>query len=96
MRFDSPAVYGIVISAVAAVNLLGAVRSGLWKVRRRGVLILLVSAVLGLCVASIGLMTTVWGIAGVLLLAGAAAGMVNVHVGAWVMQRIDTAVRAAE
>ncbi len=92
-RFGSPTVYGIVISAVAAGSLLGAVGAGLWKVRRRGVMILLVAAVLGLCLAAIGLMTTVWGVAGVLLLMGAAAGLVNVHVGAWVMQRIDTAVR---
>ncbi len=28
-----------------------------------------------------------------LLVMGAAAGMTNVHVGAWAMQRIDTAVR---
>jgi MFS family permease len=92
-RFGSPTVYGIVISAVAAGSLLGAVGAGLWKVRRRGVMMLLVSVVLGLCLASIGLMTTVWGVAGVLLLGGAAAGLVNVHVGAWIMQRIDTAVR---
>jgi hypothetical protein len=72
---------------------LGAVGAGIWKVRRRGVLILLVSAMLRLCVGSIGLMRTVWGVAGVLLFGGAAAGKVNVHVGAWVMQRIDAAVR---
>jgi MFS family permease len=35
----------------------------------------------------------VWSIAAVLLIMGAAAGMVNVHIGAWIMQRIDVAVR---
>jgi MFS family permease len=92
-RFGSPAAYGIVISAVAAGSLLGALLAGVWKIRRRGVMILLVSAVLGLCLGSIGLMDRVWSTAGVLLVMGAGAGIVNVHIGAWAMQRIDGAVR---
>jgi MFS family permease len=92
-RFGSPAAYGIVISAVAAGSLLGALLAGVCKIRRRGVMILAVAAVLGLCLGSIGLMNTVWSVAGVLLVMGAAAGMVNVHIGAWAMQRIDAAVR---
>lgn len=92
-RFGSPAAYGIVISAVAAGSLLGALLAGVWKIRRRGVMILLVSAVLGLCLGSIGLLGRVWSVAGVLLVMGAMAGMANVHIGAWIMQRIDTAVR---
>jgi MFS family permease len=92
-RFGSPAAYGIVISAVAAGSLLGALLAGVWKIRRRGVMILQVSAVLGLCLGSIGLMDRVWSVASVLLVMGAAAGMVNVHIGAWAMQRIDAAVR---
>jgi MFS family permease len=92
-RFGSPAAYGIVISAVAAGSLLGALLAGVWKIRRRGVMILAVAAVLGLCLGSVGLMNTVGSVAGVLLVMGAAAGMVNVHIGAWAMQRIDAAVR---
>ena len=42
---------------------------------------------------SICLLGKVWSIAGVMLIMGAAAGMVNIHIGAWVMQRIDAAVR---
>jgi hypothetical protein len=42
---------------------------------------------------SIGLLGKVWSIASVLLIMGAAAGMVNIHIGAWIMQRIDVAVR---
>jgi MFS family permease len=93
MRFGSPAVYGIVISAVAGGSLLGALVAGVWKIRQRGVMILLVSLALGVCLGSIGLLGKVWSIAGVLLIMGAAAGMVNVHIGAWIMQRIDVAVR---
>jgi MFS family permease len=92
-KFGSPAVYGIVISAAAAGSLLGALLAGVWKVRRRGILIVLVSVVLGFCLGAIGLLGHVWSIAGVLLVMGATAGMANVHIGAWAMQRIDTAVR---
>jgi MFS family permease len=92
-RFGSPAVYGIVISAVAAGSLLGALLAGAWKIRQRGVMILLVSLALGVCLGSLGLLGKVWSIASVLLIMGAAAGMVNIHIGAWIMQRIDVAVR---
>jgi MFS family permease len=92
-RFGSPAEYGIAISAVAAGSLLGALLAGVWKIRRRGVMILLVSLTLGVCLGSIGLLGKVWSIASVLLIMGAAAGMVNIHIGAWIMQRIDVAVR---
>jgi MFS family permease len=92
-KFGSPAVYGIVISAVAAGSLLGALLAGVWKIRRRGVMILTVSVVLGVCLGAIGLMGSVGSVAGVLVVMGAAAGLVNVHIGAWAMQRIDAAVR---
>ncbi|HXN98733.1 MAG TPA: MFS transporter [Candidatus Acidoferrales bacterium] len=92
-RFGSPAVYGIVISAVAAGSLVGALLAGVWKIRQRGVMILLVSLALGVCLGSIGLLGKVWSIASVLLIMGVAAGMVNVHIGAWAMQRIDAGVR---
>ena len=92
-KFGSPAVYGVVISAAAAGSLLGALLAGVWKIRRRGVMILLVSLALGVCLGSIGLLGKVWSIATVLLIMGAAAGLVNIHIGAWIMQRIDLAVR---
>ena len=92
-RSGSPAVYGAVISAVAAGSLLGALLAGVWKIRQRGAMILLVSVALGVCLGSIGLLGKVWSIASVLLIMGAAAGMVNIHISAWIMQRIDVAVR---
>jgi len=92
-RFGSPAEYGIAISAVAAGSLLGALLAGVWKIRQRGMMILLVSLALGVCLGSIGLLGKVWSIASVLLIMGAAAGMVNIHIGAWIMQRIDVTVR---
>jgi MFS family permease len=92
-KFGSPAEYGIMISAVAAGGLLGALLAGVWKIRQRGVMILLVSLALGVCLGSIGLLGKVWSIAGVLLIMGVAAGLLNIHISAWTMQRIDAAVR---
>jgi MFS family permease len=92
-KFGSPAVYGLVISAVAAGSLLGALLAGVWKIRQRGVMILLVSLVLGVCLGSIGMLGKVWSIASVLLIMGLAAGIINIHISAWIMQRIEIAVR---
>lgn len=92
-RLGSPAAYGTLISSLAAGSLLGAVLAGLWKIRKRGILILLVAMVLGLCLSSIALAERTWSVAVILVVMGTAAGMLNVHVGAWAMQRIDIAVR---
>src|SRR5438105_10282000 len=92
-RFDSPAALGIVFSAVAAGSLLGALLAGVWKIRRRGVMILLASVVLAVCLGSIGLLDRLWTIAAVLLVMRLAAGLTNVNISAWIMQRIDTTVR---
>lgn len=89
----SPAAYGTLISSFAAGSLVGAVLAGLWKIRKRGILILFVAVVLGLCLSSIALADRTWSVAAILVVMGAAAGMLNVHIGAWAMQRIDIAVR---
>jgi len=92
-RFGSPAILGVLLSAVAAGSLLGALLAGVWKIRRRGLLILLVAAALSPCLGSIGLMERLWPLAGVLFAIGVLAAFMNVHISAWVMQRIDAAVR---
>ena len=92
-RFGSPAILGTLMSAVAAGSLLGALLAGVWKIRRRGVLMLLVAAVLAPCLGSIGFMGRAWPLAGVLFVIGALGAFMNVHISAWVMQRIDAAVR---
>lgn len=92
-RFGSPAVLGMMLSCVAAGSLGGALVAGLWKIRRRGIMILLVSLVMALLLGSLGLITGKW-IAGlVLLVMGLTAGMANVHIAAWIMQRIDPSIR---
>lgn len=92
-RFGSPAILGTLLSAVAAGSLLGSLLAGVWKIRRRGVLMLLVAAALAPCLGSIGFMDRVWALAGVLFVIGAMAALMNVHISAWVMQRIDATVR---
>jgi len=92
-RLGSPAAYGTLISALAAGSLVGAVLAGLWKIHKRGILIPLVAVLLGLCLSSIALAERTWSVAAILVVMGAAAGMLNVHIGAWAMQRIDIAVR---
>jgi MFS family permease len=92
-RFGSPAILGTLMSAVAVGSLLGALVAGVWKIHRRGIMILLVATALAPCLGSIGLMSSVPPLAGVLFVVGALAAFMNVHIGAWVMQRIDAAVR---
>ena len=92
-RLGSPAAYGTLISSLAAGSLLGAALAGVWKIRQRGILIPVVAVVLGLCLGSIALAEHTWSVAAILVLMGAAAGLLNVHIGAWAMQRIDVAVR---
>ena len=74
-RFGSPTAYAALVSCVAAGGLLGALLAGVWKPRRRGILILAVCALLGLCLASIGLLPRIWLIGAVLLVMGVAAGL---------------------
>jgi MFS family permease len=91
--FNSPSAYGVMISAVAAGGLGGALLAGIWKIRRRGVMFVLASSLLAILLGSIGLMHGAWSIAVVLFVMGTLAGLINVHIGAWIMQRIDDAVR---
>ena len=93
-QLGSASAYGVLLSAAAVGALAGAVLAGVWKVQRRGLLILGGSAALGVCLASIGLRhTEIYWLACLLAVIGCVAGFVNVHIGAWVMQRIDPAVR---
>lgn len=92
-RFGSPAILGTFLSAIAAGSVLGALLAGVWKIRRRGLLILAGAAVLSPCLIFIGLIGSVWVLSGVLFAIGVMTALMNVHIGAWVMQRIDASVR---
>ena len=92
-KFGSAAAYGVVISAMAVGGLIGALLAGIWKVKRRGLLLLGACAVISAGIASIGLLGHLWWVAAVLLVLGASAGVANVHIAAWIQQRIDATVR---
>jgi MFS family permease len=92
-RFGSPVMLGIMFSSMAVGVLCGALLAGIWKIRRRGIMILLVSLVLALLLGSLGMVNGRWTFPAILLLMGVAAGMANIQIGAWIMQRIDSTVR---
>ena len=92
-KFGSAAAYGLVISAMAAGGLIGALLAGIVKIKRRGLLLLGACVVISAGIASIGLLGHLWLIAAVLLLLGCSAGVANVHIAAWIQQRIDATVR---
>lgn len=91
-RFGSPASFGIVISSIAAGGLAGSVLAGVWKPRRRGVLLLSACTVLALCLGSIGLWNHLSSICGVLVLMGISSGLANINIISWVQQRVDMAI----
>ena len=91
--FDSAAALGIALTAVAAGSLGGALLAGIWRIRKRGRLILSVSVILAACLGSIGVLDRLWMIAAVLFVMGASAGVANVNISAWIMQRIDVTMR---
>lgn len=92
-KFGSAAAYGLVISAMAAGGLIGALLAGILKIKRRGLLLLGACVVISVGIASIGLLGHLWLIAAVLLILGSSAGVANVHIAAWIQQRIDATVR---
>jgi MFS family permease len=92
-KFGSAAAYGLVISAMAAGGLIGALLAGILKIKRRGLLLLGACVVISAGIASMGLLGHLWSIAAVLLLLGCSAGVANVHIAAWIQQRIDATVR---
>lgn len=93
MKFGSPTAYGIVVSAAAAGGLLGALLAGIWKIRRRGLLLLVACVVISIGIGSMGLLGRLWMIAAVLLLLSCSAGLANVHIASWIQQRVDPTVR---
>jgi MFS family permease len=93
VRFGTPTAYAIVISAASAGGLLGALLAGLWRVKRRGLLLLAACAVISVCVGSVGLWTHLWAIAASFFFMAISAGLANVQISAWLQQRVEPAVR---
>src|SRR5262249_16515294 len=92
-RFGSPAAFGFAVSSLAAGGLAGALTAGLVKVKRRGALLLVASAVSGVCVAIFGFLSQLGAIAAVLVVMAACAAVTNIHLVSWIQGRVDLAVR---
>ena len=92
-RFGSPTAYGLLVSAAAAGGLLGSLLAGVWRVRKRGILMTSVPVVIGLCLGALGWLSHLWMVAAILLVMGVSAGLTNVHIASWIQQRIEPAVR---
>jgi MFS family permease len=92
-RFGSPVAYGFAVSALAAGGLCGALLAGVWKIKRRGVFLLCASAVIGVCVGSLGFLSGVGPVAGMLFVMAIAAAATNIHLTSWIQGRVDPTVR---
>ncbi|HEY2465914.1 MAG TPA: MFS transporter [Steroidobacteraceae bacterium] len=91
-EFGSPAAFGLLMSSVAAGGLVGLLLAGARQQRKRGQLLLVLSVVVGICTASLGLLNRLWTLLPVLLVMSASAGFLNVHLLAWFQQRVDRAM----
>jgi MFS family permease len=91
-RFSSPASFGVWISSVAAGTLAGMLLAGVLKSKRRGLLLVSTTSVLGVTTAGMGLLPGLWLVAALLLVMGCLSGFINVQIQSWFQQRVDRAV----
>jgi MFS family permease len=88
-QFGSPMAYGLLMSSLAAGSLAGLLLAGVWKLRKRGRLLLAVSVLIALCTASIGILHQLWSLALVLIVLSATAAFLNVQLVSWFQQRVE-------
>jgi MFS family permease len=91
-NFGAASAFGLLMSALAAGGLTGTFLAGLSKQRNRGMLLLLVSTVIGICLGSLGLLHRMAALVAVLLLMSGAAALLSVQLIAWFQQRVDHAM----
>jgi MFS family permease len=91
-RFSSATAFGGWISSVAAGTLVGMLLAGVYKSRRRGLLLVTTAAILGIATACMGFLSGFWPVALLLVLMGCFSGFINVQIQAWLQQRVDRSV----
>jgi hypothetical protein len=91
-RFSSPAAFGVWISSVAAGTLGGMLLAGVLKSKRRGVLLIATSSILGLATACMGFLPGLWPVSALLTVMGCFNGFLTVQIQSWFQQRVDRAV----
>ena len=77
---------------MAAGTLVGLLVAGVYKSRRRGLLLLTTAAILGVATACMGLLSGFWPMALLLFAMGCFSGFINVQIQAWLQQRVDRSV----
>jgi len=92
-KFHSPTAFAAMLTSFAIGGILGAVLASVWKVRRKGWLMLIGSAILGSCLAAAGILARLWLVGASLVLMGISAGLVNLHIVSWIQQRVEAAMR---
>ncbi len=91
-EFGSATAYGFLMSSVAGGSLIGLLAAGARRQHKRGLLLLVVCVVIGMCTASIGFLSRMSTLIPVLFFMSASAGFLNVHILAWFQQRVDRAM----
>lgn len=91
-RFSSPTSFGVWVSSVAAGMLVGMLLAGVFKSKRRGLLLVSTTSILGVATGCIGLLPGLWLVAALLLVMGCLNGFINVQLQSWFQQRVDRAV----
>lgn len=89
-HFHSSTAYGLMFAAFAAGGLAGGITAGLRKQRRRGLMVLLLGATLGLLFVILGfLLHSLPGMCLDIFFMGIASGYCSVHLTAWYQERIQ-------
>ena len=91
-KFGSASSFGLLMSALAAGSLVGMLSAGLLKLRKRGRLLLAVSAAIGVCVGLLGQIDRMTWLAIVLFLMSCAAAFINIQLISWFQQRVEPAL----
>jgi MFS family permease len=87
--FNSATAYGLMFSAFATGGLIGAVVAGTRKQHKRGIMLLFVGGWLGILLAIVGLLHSLWALCLDMFLMGLSSGYSNVHMTAWYQERVE-------
>ncbi|HEY2390044.1 MAG TPA: MFS transporter [Candidatus Angelobacter sp.] len=91
-EFGSVSSFGFLLSGMAAGSLAGTLLAGFSRQRKRGMLLLLVSTTIGICLGAVGILHGMPALLAVLSLLGGAAAFLNVQLIAWFQQHVDRAM----
>jgi MFS family permease len=93
VRFGTATAYGVMISAFAVGGLSGSLIAGLVKKQgHRGILLLFLGVWLGILLALVGVVNSLFGLCVLMFLMGVASGYNNIHITAWYQQRVEPAM----